>query len=120
MAETCRRSESLWQNPGMSQNRERRREPRLRLRVSVTVEGMRGDGNLFRVDTKTFDVSPSGAGIELPWPIPIGSILEVTAERLGFAARAIVRHNMTDRSTTNSIVGLEFLDGKRLQVVDWP
>jgi hypothetical protein len=98
---------------------ERRREPRLRLRIGLTIAGFDRDGEPFEIDTKTFDVSPSGAGVELPHSLAVGSVVDVTGNRIGFQARAVVRHNCTDRSTTNTIVGLEFLDGKKLPVVEW-
>ncbi len=98
---------------------ERRREPRVRLRIGLRIEGSSAEGRAFVIDTKTFDVSPSGAGVELPFPLPVGSVVAVTGHRIGFESRAVVRHNSKDRSTSNAIVGLEFLDGMRLPVVDW-
>lgn len=98
---------------------ERRREQRVHLRIRVHVEGLDADGELFSIDTKTFDVSPSGASLEMPFTLPIGNIVEVTSRRLAFTARAVVRHAYTDRSTKALVVGLEFLDGKQLPGVEW-
>ena len=64
-------------------------------------------------------MSPSGAGLELPMPLPVGSIIAVSGRKITFEARAVVRHNFRDRSTHNAIVGVEFLDGKHLPVVEW-
>lgn len=102
-----------------TESHDRRREPRLRLRVGLAVSGHNAEGAAFRFDAVTFDVSPSGAAIELPMPLPVGSTVAVTGRKFAFEARGVVRHNYRHRSTANAIVGIEFLDGAHLPVVNW-
>lgn len=98
---------------------DRRREPRVRLRVSVTISGTDTTGAEFRYHTKTFDLSPSGISIEMQISLAVGSVIHVEAMKFAFAANAIVRSNRVDRTTNVKLAGIEFLDGKKMQIVEW-
>lgn len=98
---------------------ERRREPRIPLRVRVNVEGRTAAGVAFSVETRTYDVSPSGVSVELTEVLQIGALLYISSPKFPFRAQAVVRNRRTMPGASSMVVGVEFLDGKQFPVVDW-
>ena len=81
---------------------------RLNIRVRITPE----DAFLPAgpIEAQTIDLAPLGACVVTDTPIPIGTVVELSARRFFFATRAAVRSIYRDRHTGVCILGLEFVD----------
>ena len=97
----------------------RRAEPRVKLRTTLLVVGMRADGELFEERTTTLDVSPCGAAIATRGLLTRGDRVVVEAITYSFRARALVRSCVADDRTGGFVVGLEYLDGATNPIVIW-
>lgn len=93
---------------------ERRRAPRLPLRIPLTVRGTDGFGNRFEICTETENVSRFGALIQLPVRVPVSEYVEIHRSSMpaanGFAilAQARVARNEEAMSDGPYWHGLEF------------
>ncbi len=56
---------------------ERRRAPRVTLKIPVTIRGTDDSGNAFEVSAETDDVSRFGALVRLPVRVPVGEQIEI-------------------------------------------
>ena len=96
-----------------------RREPRVRLRTRVRIEGTTKETGKFSIETLTLDVSPHGASVVVEKPLPIGTDVEFIASRYPFRAHATVCTVTRDAHTGLKVLGLEYPDGERNPLVIW-
>ena len=95
----------------------KRKEPRVRLRTRVRLEGRNHDDSRFSLDTVTLDVSPHGASVLCEKSIPIGTVLEFIGTSYPFRAHAIVRSVTRDQESGMAVLGLEYPDDERNPLV---
>lgn len=97
----------------------KRREPRVKIHTRVIVAGCDCNGEDFRAETTTVDVSPHGASVCLEQNLVRGSVVEFATQGYSFRTRAVVRAIEADRSSGTHLVGLEYLDDAVNPVVIW-
>ena len=97
----------------------KRQEPRVKIPTHVIVSGSDADGEPFRCETVTVDVSPHGASLALELPLRRGAIIDFAARDYSFHTRAVVRSIDSDRATGATIVGIEYLDDRCNPIVIW-
>ena len=97
----------------------KRKEPRVKLVVRVTVTLPDGSGVGASFDTTTIDVSPHGASVCADAPIAPGTVVRFSAKRYPFATRALVRSVAHNQDADGYCVGLEYLDELN-PIVGWP
>lgn len=107
----------------MTDYADRRRAQRIRLRMKVIVEGTTPDGASFQVEATTVDLSPIGAAIEMPFPVPTETAVTIEATLKSkkdgpFRTEAVVRHNYFDKAVAGAIIGVEYT-GEPIPVVSW-
>lgn len=85
----------------------KRREPRRKLAVAVTVTGRDLHGNAFEQETETVDVSRSGACIRLARQVPVPSSLSMTVPAHNWRGEAIVR--TVARDAQGYLAGIEII-----------
>ncbi len=89
----------------------RRGEPRVALRIPITLEGTNKIGERFVEETMTENVSSHGACVETANPLDVGAILMVLAFEQRFKAKATVAIVWSRKSLSNKFrVGLRFLE----------
>ena len=81
---------------------------RLNIRVRITPEDVFPPAG--PMEAQTIDLAPLGACVVTDAPLPIGTVVELSARRFFFATRAAVRSIYRDRHTGVCVLGLEFLD----------
>jgi len=95
---------------------ERRKAPRLKLKIAILVCGKDSLGNEFKVQTETVDVSRFGALVGLPFRVPVGERVEIQRSSApspnGFAilTQARIAWNDEVKSSGSYLHGLEFLN----------
>lgn len=97
----------------------KRREPRVKIHTRVIVAGSDSNGDDFRAETTTVDVSPHGASVCLDQSLVRGSVVEFATQGYAFHTRAVVRIIEADPLTGSFVVGLEYLDDAVNPVVIW-
>lgn len=97
----------------------KRREPRVKIHTRVLVVGCDANGDDFRAETTTVDVSPHGASVCLEQNLVRGSVVEFATQGYSFRTRAVVRAIEPDRVNGTYLVGLEYLDDAVNPVVIW-
>lgn len=97
----------------------KRREPRVKIHTRVIVAGCDANGDDFRAETTTVDVSPHGASVCLEQNLVRGSVVEFATQGYSFRTRAVVRAIDRDHESGSHLVGLEYLDDAVNPVVIW-
>jgi hypothetical protein len=98
----------------------RRREPRVRLAVTFKIRWKDERGRPVYAEAKTFDLSPSGAGIIMDSVLPVGTVIDLAGKLFSFKARAVVRSCRIERLVGRYVIGVEYLDGKEIPIVHFP
>lgn len=89
---------------------DRRRDARIPLKVPLVIEGVDMEGNPFKEETYTENVSISGACIITRNRIPNGSKLHISAVRFPFNTTAVVQMVWLDEVDGVLKMGVEFPD----------
>lgn len=98
---------------------ERRREPRVNLKIALIVSGTDANDEFFSVETKSVDLSPSGIGVLMDRFLAEGAVVKLTARAYEFTTWAAVRSTRFDKAVGRPIVGFEYLDGVQNPIVDF-
>lgn len=96
----------------MPNGRKNRREPRVSVRIPVTVWGLDLDGKLFRIQTHTMDITPSGARLEGIWR-PLYRGMNIGIECGGRRARFRVTWIGRLGTGTGSEIGVQCVESGR-------
>lgn len=94
----------------MKNNEERRRSARIPLKVPLVIEGTDAEGNHFREQTETENVSLQGACLKTVHKMAHGSLLKISAVKFPFKATACVRLVWLDEVDGVLKMGIEFTD----------
>jgi len=95
---------------------ERRRTPRVKMKIPIIVRGKNALWQDFEVSSETEDVSQVGALIQLPFLIPVGSHVELSRayspafDKVALTTRARIVWNDKEGDSGPYLHGLEFLN----------
>jgi hypothetical protein len=89
----------------------RRSEPRVVLKIPITLDGKDKSGEAFTEETFTENVSRQGACVETVHYLEVGTVLQVSAFEKRFRSKARVTIVWSKKSASNRFrIGLRFLD----------
>ena len=82
--------------------------------VGIMWHDSAGDDKFMQAPVR--DISESGAGLQIPEPVPVRSFVTLNAERLGIHGQASVRY--CSRQGIKYRIGVQFTGGTRWKAVE--